>query len=202
MKTSLNNLPNKVSNWKEHPEDTEWGVVDWGGEFFKNNSHLIPQGEKGCCMYSNSFFLGGTNNYLVHLFSVHPLKLTSLDLPFNFWNQQGIKQCDALIFPTSDQKGDALLFIETKYSIKTKAWKNYKKHALEQITDTISQLSNRGCPIAQRKLYGLISCPLLDPMGASVFSPEKLMKIYMDYKLEVHIGNSATFQDAQNISFI
>lgn len=124
-----------------------------------------------------------------------------MDFPSNFWGGDRVKQCDGLIFPTSDQQYEALLFVETKYSQNKRAWKQYKKHALKQITDTISELSNRGCPIQQRKLYGLISCPLLNSMGASVFSLEELIKIYRTHNLEVHMGNTATFQDAQNISF-
>ena len=39
-------------------------------------------------------------------------------------------------------------------------------------------------------------------MGATAFSPEDLTDIYNQHKLSIHMGNSATFQDAQNISFI
>lgn len=203
MKTSLNNnLPNSVSNWKEHPEDTEWVVVDWEGQFFKNNPQLIPQGENGCCMYDSSSSPKGIENYSVHLFSVNKLKLTSLDFPPNFWKKQGVKQCDALTFPTSDKKDDALLFIETKYTLKAKGWSMYKQHALNQIIDTIIELSNNGCPITDRKLFGLISCPLLNSMGATAFSLDELKSIRLQYGVQIKMGNSATFKDSQTISFI
>jgi len=131
------------------------------------------------------------------------MELTSTGLIPNVWRPlQGVGQCDAILFPTSDTENDALLLIETKYSESDEAWQNYKKSAVKQITDTISQLSNKSCPIFKRNLFGLISCPLLDTIGATAFSPEEFMDIYNQHRLSIHMGNSATFQDAQNISFI
>ena len=75
--------------------------------------------------------------------------------------------------PTSDNNGDAFLLVETKYSENASSWQNYKESALKQITDTISQLSKRGCPIDNRNVFGLISCPLLNPMGATAFSTRR-----------------------------
>ena len=103
--------------------------------------------------------------------------------------------------PTSDNNGDAFLLVETKYSENASSWQNYKESALKQITDTISQLSKRSCPTSKRNLYGLISCPLLDTIGATAFSSEELTDIYNQHRLSIHMGNSAKFQDTQTISF-
>ena len=92
--------------------------------------------------------------------------------------------------------------VETKYSENASSWQNYKESALKQITDTISQLSKRGCPIDNRNVFGLISCPLLNPMGATAFSTEELESICMEYGVQIEMGNSATFKDSQTISFI
>lgn len=205
MKASLNKLPKIVSNWKQHPASSIWLIIDWDGEYFQKNKELKPDNTGGCCVYTPEKQPDGidVSLYSVGIHSKEPMKITSLGLKNNAWrSEQGVGQCDALLFPTSDNSGDAFLLVETKYSENEDSWQNYKDHALKQITDTISQLSKRGCPIANRNIFGLISCPLLNTMGATAFSPEDLIDIYNQYKLSIHMGNSATFQDAQNISFI
>lgn len=200
MKTSLENL--KVSsNWQQHPPSSIWWIIDWDGEYFKKHKELIPLRIGGCCVYT-SMPKNISLLYAVKIDSNEPQEITSLGLKRNAWgSKQGIGQCDAILFPTSDNTGDALLFVETKYSENEDSWERYKEHALKQITDTLSQLSDNGCPIDKRNLFGLISCPLSNAMGATVFSPEELMDVYAQYKLQIHMGNAATFQDAQNITF-
>ena len=204
MKASLNKSPKIVSNWKQHPASSIWLIIDWDGEYFQKNKELKPNNTGGCCVYTPE---NQPNNidlslYSVRIHSEEPMKITSLGLKNNAWRTNGIGQCDAILFPSSDDSGDALLLVETKYSENEDSWQKYKAHALKQITDTISQFSKRECPISKRNLFGLISCPLLNTVGASAFSPKDLMDIYNQHQLSIHMGNSATFQDAQTISFI
>jgi hypothetical protein len=204
MKASLNKSPKIVSNWKQHPASSIWLIIDWDGEYFQKNKELKPDNTGGCCVYT---LKNQPNNidlslYSVRIHSKEPMEITSLGLKNNAWRTNGFGQCDAILFPSSDNSEDALLLVETKYSENEDSWQNYKDHALKQITDTISQFSKKGCPITKRNLFGLISCPLLNTVGASAFSPKDLMDIYNQHKLSIHMGNSATFQDAQNISFI
>ena len=201
MRASLKQL--RTSNWKEHQVSSSWIIVDWSGEYLKQNRQLIPPKTGGCCVYTtkDSQYMK-ICRYSVQVCSDNHMELTSTGLATNAWKPLlGVSQCDAILFPSSDTDNDALLLVETKYSESDKTWSSYKESAVKQITDTITQLSNRGCPIQHRKLYGLISCPLLNSMGASVFSPDELSEIYRTHKLKVHMGNTATFQDAQNISF-
>ena len=204
MKASLNKSPKIVSNWKQHHASSIWLIIDWDGEYFQKNKELKPDNTGGCCVYT---LKNQPNNidlslYSVRIHSKEPMEITSLGLKNNAWRTNGFGQCDALLFPTSDNSGDAFLLVETKYSENTASWQNYKDHALKQITDTISQLSNKSCPIFKRNLFGLISCPLLDTIGATAFSPEELTTIYEDHGVQIHMGNSATFNDSQTISFI
>lgn len=204
MKASLNKSPKIVSNWKQHPASSIWLIIDWDGEYFQKNKELKPDNTGGCCVYTLE---NQPNNidlslYSVRIHSKEPMEITSLGLKNNAWRTNGFGQCDAILFPSSDNSEDALLLVETKYSENEDSWQNYKDHALKQITDTISQFSKKGCPITKRNLFGLISCPLLNTVGASAFSPKDLMDIYNQHRLSIHMGNSATFQDAQNISFI
>ncbi|MBR8801918.1 hypothetical protein [Porphyromonas levii] len=202
MKTSLQQI--HPSNWKDHPSSSIWMIVDWDGEFFRQDSALIPRGAGGCCVYIPESLPQGIDisRYSAKIHSKEPMEMTSLGLRRNAWRpKQGLGQCDAILLPTSDNIEDALLLVETKYSENDDSWQSYKDHALKQITDTISQLLNNHCPTSKRNLYGLISCPLLDTIGASAFSPEELMDIYNQHRLSIHMGNSAKFQDAQTISF-
>ena len=203
MKTSLQQI--HPSNWKEHPSESIWIIVDWDGDYFKQNKELIPDKTGGCCVYIPKNLPQGidVSRCSAQIHSEEPLEMTSLGLRRNVWRpEQGIGQCDAILFPTSDQSGDALLFVETKYSERKESCQEYKEHALKQITDTISQLSKRDCPIGERKLFGLISFPLLNEIGASVFSPEELAVIFEEHGVQINVGNSATFKDSQTISFI
>lgn len=198
----LNKL--KPSNWTSHPPATRWEIVDWNGEFFVNNKRLKPKGVGGCCTYPNSapLLTDGTAAPCVEIGSDITLELTTLGFKNHAWKPlQGVGQCDAILFPTSDIENDAFLLVEIKYSQSNKALEEYKKSAVKQITDTIEQLLNRDCPVTERNLFGLISCPLLSTVGASVFSPSEFMEIYQTHKIQIHMGNTATFQDAQNISF-
>lgn len=202
MKASLKQI--RPSNWKEHSLSSKWMIIDWDGDYFKKHTGLKPNKAGGCCVYT----LGNQPNgidvslYSVSIHSDVPMKITSLGLRKHAWRpEQNIGQCDALLFPTSDNNGDAFLLVETKYSENASSWKNYKDSALKQITDTIFQLSQKGCPIRERNLFGLISCPLLSTVGASVFSASELRERYETHKVQIHMGNTATFQDAQNISF-
>lgn len=204
MKKHLRQLPTRPSNWKDHPSDTQWEIVDWNGEFFVKHKALIPKGSGGCCTYPGSapLLIDGTSAPCVKVRADLALELTTLGFKNNAWRKPSCGQCDAILFPTSDTKSDAFLLVETKYSEKDDALEIYKNLAVKQITDTISQLSDRGCPIAERNLFGLISCPLLSTVGASVFSASELSKIYQEHRVQIHVGNTATFQDAQSISFI
>lgn len=203
MKTSLQKI--HPSNWKEHSSASTWLIVDWDGDYFKQNKELVPDKTGGCCVYIPATRPQGidVSRCSAQIHSKEPLEITSLGLRRNAWRPaQGIGQCDAILFPTSDKSGDAFLLVETKYSEREESWQEYKKHALKQITDTISQLSERDCPIGERNLFGLISCPLLSVIGASVFSPAEVAAIFEEHGVQIYMGNSATFEDAQTISFI
>lgn len=202
MKSSLQKT--RSSNWIEHQQTSIWMIVDWDGDFFKQNRELIPGATGGCRVYIPEHLPQGIDIsiYSAKIHSKDPQKMISLGFKRNAWKPvQGFGQCDAILFPSTDANGDAFLLVETKYSEQNDSWQSYKDHALKQITDTITQLSNNGCPIGNRNLFGLISCPLLDTIGASAFSPEELMDIYNQHRLSIHMGNSAKFQDTQTISF-
>lgn len=203
MKTSLQQI--RPSNWKEHPLSSNWMIIDWDGDYFQKHTDLRPNMAGGCCVYTSENQPNGIDAslYSVGIHSKEPMEITSLGLRRNAWRPKpNIGQCDALLFPTSDNSGDAFLLVETKYSENADSWQNYKDSALKQITDTISQLSKKGCPISKRNLFGLISCPLLTTIGATAFSAEELKNIYDAHSLLIHMGNSATFKDYQTISFI
>lgn len=194
----------RPSNWKKHRASSLWMIVDWSGEYFVQNKELIPPQVGGCCVYTDGDKPQDTelSHYSVKVQSITPMELISTGLRPNAWRPiQEIGQCDAILFPSRNNKGDALLLVETKYSKSDEGWKEYKEHALKQITDTITQLSTRSCPIDERNLFGLISCPLLSPIGASVFSVTELMENYETHRVQIHMGNTATFEDEQTISF-
>lgn len=203
MKTSLNKI--RRNNWMEHPLSSFWMIVDWDGDYFRKNTGLKPHNTGGCCVYTleNQPSNIDLSPCSVGIRSKEPMEITSLGLQNHAWRpEQGVGQCDAMLFPSTDAEGDAFLLVETKYSTNKASWQNYKDSALRQITDTISQLSKKGCPISKRNLFGLISCPLLDTIGATAFSVEELTAIYVGQGVQVHMGNSATFKDSQTISFI
>lgn len=200
MRTGLKNLPTGISNFREHQPSEEWFVVDWGGEYFKKRSHLIPQGEQGCCVYPFGSEPEGADSYAVKVRSFLSMEMCSLDFPPNAWGVERVGQCDALLFPNSDQDGDALLFVEIKYSLNDNSWKKYKRSALCQIVDTMGQLEYVGCPIKKRNVFGLISCPLVSVSGATVYSLTELRQVYEKHQLQLYMGNTVTFLDTQTVT--
>lgn len=111
-------------------------------------------------------------------------------------------QCDANLFPSRDTTGDAILFIEIKFGRKENTWLNYKEKARKQLLDTIEQPVEMGVLLKLRKLYGLISFPLLrtDAFGASMYSQEELRTLCIQHRLQLYAGNEVTYVDEQQIT--
>ena len=113
MKASLKQI--RPSNWKEHPLSSNWMIIDWDGDYFKKHAELKPEKAGGCCVYTLENQPDGINIslYSVSIHSDAPMGITSLGLRKNAWRpEQSIGQCDALLFPTSDNNGDAFLLVK------------------------------------------------------------------------------------------
>lgn len=202
MKAHLEKL-NIKSNWKEHKTPCSLCLVDWDTKVYKEEG-LVPQSIGGCCTYIKDNIPSLTDGELpqfVEVVCASSMSMISTGLKKHAWRKNSVGQCDAILLPASDAEGDAVLFVETKYSIKEGSWKNYREDSLKQITDTIQELRNGECPLDERTLYGLISFPLLrtEVFGASMFNNSELAEIYSNYQLNLYVSNRVTYKDEHEI---
>lgn len=195
MKKCLEKLASKLG---EHNNVEQLTIIDWDGY----PKALIPQECGGCCVYPDLVpTLTNEDQAKGVLVIIKTLTgVISLGLKRNAWRRNGIGQCDAIVFPATEADGDAILLVEIKYSSKSEAWSRYKEKALKQITDTVTQLKNNGCPIKDRRIYGLISFPLLNVVSASVFSRTELIDLYMKKKIELYTGNRVQFINQHTVT--
>ena len=187
------------SNLSQYSEMDILYIVDW--DAFKQQK---PKKVGGCCAYPTippSLEDGNAPDSVRVRFS-QPIDITYSGLKTNDWRVPNTGQCDAILFPSRDTSGDAILFVELKYGRKENTWLNYKEKACQQLLDTVEQLEKRGAPPKQRKLYGLISFPLLrtDAFGASMYSQEELRTLYIQHQLQLYASNEVTYVDEQQIT--
>ena len=131
---------------------------------------------------------------------------SAMDLHFvtfkvSVWEKEKVGQCDAVLFPSSDQEGDALLLLETKYIETEDNLQKAKEKALQQITDTLQELGNLKAPIEKRGLYGLISFPILNIGLATLISPTELEALDNSHNIQISMGNYARYESPQEIKF-
>ncbi len=184
-----------VNNFREHKEVSELFVVDWD---VTSNKASRPKGVGGCITDTKK---PTVDSLLVK--TAERMDITSFGFQKGAWKKQGVGQCDAVLFPATDSAGDAVLFVELKYSIRESSWQNYREKALKQIVDTLRELL-KSCPLLQRKLYGVISFPHLhcETFGATMYSPAELREIFQEYNLELQVSNSVIFRNPRTISVL
>lgn len=182
-----------VNNFREHKEVSELFVVDWDAT---PNNASRPKGVGGCITDTKK---PTVDSLLVK--TAERMDIISFGFQNGAWKKQGVGQCDAVLFPATDSAGDAVLFVELKYSIRESSWQNYREKALKQIVDTLRELRN-SCPLSKRKLYGVISFPHLHcaTFGATMYSPAELREIFQEYNLELQVSNSVIFRNPRTIS--
>ncbi len=158
--------------------------------------------EGGCKVYADEPMLrnGVMSASAVIIDSEGEIDLTSFGFKPNIWRRNGIGQCDAVIYPTDEHDGDAVLFVETKYSESDNLMQEYKVIAKQQIIDTIDQLKKRECPLDHRAAYGLISFPMLSIGHAVAFSPAELIDTYITHGVWIMVSNHVIFKDSQTVS--
>lgn len=177
-------------------------IVDYDSDYCKKGG----RNRKGCWAYSNQsppVMQNGDCPEGVHISCKSAMDLHFVTFKVSVWEKKGVGQCDAVFFPSSDQEGDALLLLETKY-IEIETEKNLQKakeKALQQITDTLQELGNLEAPIENRGLYGLISFPILNLVLATLISPTELEALYNTHNIQISMGNYARYESPQEIKF-
>ncbi len=213
MKAHLQKLESDgvVKNLVEFESAKALVIIDWDADKCKEQG--VPDGHEGCRTYHKNntpMFTNGKSPHAVEITCTPSMDMISIELNDNAWRKRGVKQCDAILFPASDNIDDAVLFVETKYTVDEDNWQSVRKGAKKQIKDTIRELQDRGCPLAERTIYGLLSPPLLwwrstkkvgkvEKVGPPVFGPVDLRKIYREDKIEFYDGYRVAYTDARTI---
>ncbi len=101
-----------------------------------------------------------------------------------------VKQCECVLFPSSLNAEDWILFIETKYtaSLKTALDEkvDYPNTMIAQIISTVEYFRDNGILPTDKKVYAIVSFPkLIDQFSEAFFTRSKLTReeILIDYKI-------------------
>lgn len=180
----------KHRNWQEHQLGDTLYLVDW-----ETDSELRHQG----CMCYTTATLPSTAPASLCL-RPH-IALISLALEPYAWGKQGVGQCDAVVLPREEGRGNALLLVEMKYTAQERSLAKHKAKALKQIVDTKRELELH-CPLAERRIYGLLCFPRMrtDIFGATLYSREEWRQVYTEHRIELMVTNHATFASAQEVN--
>lgn len=174
---------NISSNYKEYSQVSNLFIVDWTEE----NKKKKPQGDGACCSYEKP--LEDVNTVEIKIEPKADVVFTGFQK--RPWKKQGVLQCDALIFPASDEIGDATLFLEIKNSLNLYNIPKNCDKACRQITDTINELKERSFPLDKRELFALISFPMLkNGVKLETFlSRDKRRTLYDELKVVFVVSN-------------
>lgn len=116
------------------------------------------------------------------------------------------QQCECVLFPTSCDETDWVLFIECKYTYDLKSAtdvKNgYPQKMISQIIDTVSFFRNKGILKATKRATAIVSFPnLMEEFNSAFFTGElNVLDILIEYNILIRATNSAKIKSSKRIS--
>lgn len=170
------------SNAHEFEGVTHLHIVDWT-EIRDKLKTLVPDKVGGCDIYEKGNvpkLKDGMLPQTVEISFTEKSDVFASGFRPCAWNpKQGVKQCDAIVFLSSDEENHEVVLVETKYA-NVNNWSQYKKIAPQQIIDTVSELKIAGAPVDKRNLIGLVAFPCLrvETFGGTFFSKQELRNYY------------------------
>jgi len=113
------------------------------------------------------------------------------------------RQCECLLFPTSCNDNDWILFVETKYTNNIasafKEKNDYPNCMIAQILDTVDYFRTNGIIAEKRRVSAIVSFPnLIEAFNAAFFGREiiykeksyaSMMDILLDYQVLIRATN-------------
>lgn len=117
-----------------------------------------------------------------------------------------VKQCECLLFPTSLNADDWVLFIETKYTSSLKTALDdkvdYPNTMIAQIISTVSYFRDIGILPADKKVFAIVSFPkLIEAFSEAFFTRSNLTReeISINYKILLSPTNEGMIKSQTRI---
>jgi hypothetical protein len=114
-------------------------------------------------------------------------------------------QCEGIVFPTTCQEDDWVLFIECKYVYSIQQAMDetidYPKQMISQIIATVKYFKDKGILGVDKYVYAMVAFPTLeDPFDAWFFTRIPLpTAIVRDHKIRIRATNYATIKSYTHI---
>jgi len=117
-----------------------------------------------------------------------------------------VKQCECVLFPTSLNEQDWVLFIETKYTADLKTALDqkvdYPNTMISQIISTVKYFREHGLLATDKKVYAIVAFPkLIEAFSEAFFTRSALTReeIALKYKILLSPTNSGTIKSQTRI---
>jgi hypothetical protein len=117
-----------------------------------------------------------------------------------------VKQCECVLFPTSLNEQDWVLFIETKYTADLKTALDlkvdYPNTMISQIISTVKYFRDHGLLATDKKVYAIVAFPkLIEAFSEAFFTRSALTReeIALKYKILLSPTNSGTIKSQTRI---
>lgn len=127
-----------------------------------------------------------------------------LDHALKINNGTSEKQCECVLFPSTMNNEDWILFVETKYTDTEELAYGYPNEAIDQIGKTALFFRNKGIIRQDKHIQGIISFPKLVAPFSSVYwtTGNALLKkseYAMSHDIHVEISNSAIIKSVNEL---
>ncbi len=117
-----------------------------------------------------------------------------------------VKQCECVLFPTSLNEQDWVLFIETKYTADLKTALDqkvdYPNTMISQIISTVKYFREHGLLATDKKVHAIVAFPkLIEAFSEAFFTRSALTReeIVLKYKILLSPTNSGTIKSQTRI---
>jgi hypothetical protein len=146
----------------------------------------------------------------VHLTNEHKLNVYFVTLKENALKvntQEGqVKQCECILFPTSLNEDDWVLFIETKYANNVQSAFlgkiDHPNTSIKQIISTVEYFREREVLPKDKKVFAIISFPkLIEPFSEAFFTRSDLTleEISINHKILLRPTNNGVIKSRTRI---
>lgn len=117
-----------------------------------------------------------------------------------------VKQCECVLFPTSLNAEDWVLFIETKYANNLQSALfgkiDHPNTSIEQIISTVNYFRDNGILPKDKRVFAIISFPILiDAFSEAFFTRSKQTReeILINHKIQLRPTNSGMIKSKKRI---
>lgn len=116
------------------------------------------------------------------------------------------QQCEGVMFPSSSNENDWILFIECKYAYSlaqaTNKAHGYPKKMISQIISTVGYFRDKSLIAKDKRVTAIVAFPnLMEEFNSWFFTDEETVEdILINHKILIRATNSATIKSSKRIT--